>query len=415
MNSRAILKKIRPFKTRTNRIVTQMHAGFSFQSSAKPGWISRAMKYSSHFYEIRFDTEKDPIFVKYFDRSSANRFAPEWKSFRVFQYPLDGSVDFGLKPVSQPRLAFIVPDDSVFKFKPRLKVEDYLAAHFRLLSLSGSSARIRSHGMPFSGLRLNRSARRSASSICSGDKPSSKSPNSSRIWSATSRRSFSGKWRICSKISVALTSINYRDVLKLQADIYSRSSSLSVLSNRFENNLATHFQPNRCFISALTFSQGIPSCGLASNSATRRSSSAACSGERSGSCSSSPMISQKSCASLILSSCGRAFAASSISVALMSVIYREGLELQADNGAPKPRLTMGRLRSGEQTRLACRGRRPRRPLLRVFYTSCRTNGISRRGRRLPHARARVLPGTDNGHFSQGFRCARANSFFHPLP
>jgi hypothetical protein len=79
----------------------------------------------------------------------------------------------------------------------------------------------------------------------------------------------------------------------------------------------THFQPKRLLSSALTCSQGIPSCGLASKSARRRSSSAACSGVRSGSHPSSMMISQKSCASLILSSCGRAFAASRISVAVM--------------------------------------------------------------------------------------------------
>jgi hypothetical protein len=75
-----------------------------------------------------------------------------------------------------------------------------------------------SHGIPLSGLRLNRSARRSASAICSGGNPSSKSPNSSNIWTATSRRSFSGKRRICSKISAALTSPIYRDGLNLQAD-----------------------------------------------------------------------------------------------------------------------------------------------------------------------------------------------------
>jgi hypothetical protein len=103
--------------------------------------------------------------------------------------------------------------------------------------------------------------------------------------------------------------------------------------NRSENEPETHFQPKRLLTSALTRSQGIPSCGLASNSATRRSSSAASSGVRSGSYPSSATISQKSCASLILSSCGRAFAASRISVAFMSVIYRDALELQADNDA----------------------------------------------------------------------------------
>lgn len=97
-----------------------------------------------------------------------------------------------------------------------------------------------------------------------------------------------------------------------------------------ENEPKTHFQPKRCFISALTCSQGIPSSGLASNSAIRRSSSAASSGVRSGSYPSSTMISQKSWASLILSSLERAFAASRISVAFISEIYRAALNLQAD-------------------------------------------------------------------------------------
>jgi hypothetical protein len=99
----------------------------------------------------------------------------------------------------------MIPFDGILKFKPRFPVEDYLA-HFRFLSLSGSSAQTCSHGIPLSGLWLTRSARRSNSSICSGDKPSSTSPNSSRILPVTSRRSFSGKRRICSKISVALMS-----------------------------------------------------------------------------------------------------------------------------------------------------------------------------------------------------------------
>jgi hypothetical protein len=114
-----------------------------------------------------------------------------------------------------------------------------------------------------------------------------------------------------------------------------------------ENELKAHFQPKRCFISALTCSQGIPSSGLASNSAIRRSSSAASSGVKSGSYPSSTMISQKSCASLILSSLGSAFAASRISVAFIPVIYRDGLGLRTDSrtcchGMPSSGLRLNR-------------------------------------------------------------------------
>ncbi len=185
---------------------TIMPAGFSFQSSAQAGRVSRAVEHSGHSDKIRLDAKKDSIFIECLNRGSANRFAPEWKTFRVFQDALDRGVNFGCKSVSQSRFAFIMPRDGVLKFKPRFEIEDYLAAHLRFLSLSGSSARICSHGMPLSGLRLNRSARRSASSICSGDKPSSRTPSSSKTWPATSRRSLSGRRRICAKISVALSS-----------------------------------------------------------------------------------------------------------------------------------------------------------------------------------------------------------------
>lgn len=62
----------------------------------------------------------------------------------------------------------------------------------------------------------------------------------------------------------------------------------------FEDKLKIHHQPKRCFISALTCSQGIPSWGFFSKSARRRSSSAICSGVNSGSIqpSSSPYSSQ---------------------------------------------------------------------------------------------------------------------------
>jgi hypothetical protein len=87
----------------------------------------------------------------------------------------------------------------------------------------------------------------------------------------------------------------------------------------------------------------------------------------------------------------------------------------ADNGAPNPRLTTGQTLPGEHTRLACPGRRPRRPHLCLFYTFCDMRGSSRRGRRLPHARARVLPGAENGRFRRAFGCPCAHPSFHHSP
>jgi hypothetical protein len=131
----------------------------------------------------------------------------------------------------------------------------------------------------------------------------------------------------------------FQRALELQAKFLSQAWALVFIPDsgfsEFETSLwfvsdpQTHFQPKRSLSSASTCSKGIPPCGLASKLARRRSSSAACSGVSSGSCPSSAMMSQKSCASLSLSSCGRTFAASRISVALMFVIYRDGRELQA--------------------------------------------------------------------------------------
>jgi hypothetical protein len=55
-----------------------------------------------------------------------------------------------------------------------------------------------------------------------------------------------------------------------------------LLCGRLENELKTLSQPKRCRISAFTCSQGIPSPGFFSNSASRRSSSAINSGDSSG-------------------------------------------------------------------------------------------------------------------------------------
>jgi hypothetical protein len=68
-----------------------------------------------------------------------------------------------------------------------------------------------------------------------------------------------------------------------------------------KSDITAHFRPKRLLSSALTCSHGIPSCGLASKSARRRASSAACSGVGSGSYPFSWMLLQTPCASSIRS------------------------------------------------------------------------------------------------------------------
>jgi len=229
MISRKIPSKIDQIRIRTKRTVAgtrlvvpgyrMLRKGALFEPSPETGGCSRAMKYRDHHNKRWLDSEMDVVFVKNFKPGFVNRLTAEGKMVRVSQDALQGGADIAPKPVSQSRLALIIPFYRVLKFKTRFPVKDYFAAHFLFLSLSGNSAQICSQGMPVSGLRHTRSARRSNSSICSGDKLSSKSPNSSRIWPVTSRRSFSGNRRICSKISVALMAPIYYSVSRAQAAI----------------------------------------------------------------------------------------------------------------------------------------------------------------------------------------------------
>lgn len=86
---------------------------------------------------------------------------------------------------------------------------------------------------------------------------------------------------------------------------------------RFENDRKAHCQPKRLLRSASTCSHGTPARGFFSKSARRRSSSAACSGVKSGSYPSTRRSSLSFCANSIRSASGRVFAALNNSVALI--------------------------------------------------------------------------------------------------
>jgi len=88
---------------------------------------------------------------------------------------------------------------------------------------------------------------------------------------------------------------------------------------RLKERVELHHQPKRCRISALTCSNGMPRRGFFSNSARRRSNSAACSGVKSGSYPSSRRSSFSFCASSIRSASGRVFASLNNSAALMEL------------------------------------------------------------------------------------------------
>jgi hypothetical protein len=186
------------------QIVFGNNADTLFQSPAQSSGVSSAMKHGIHSDKIRFDVEKHAVFCEFFNWRSSYDSACERELLRIFQNASNGGLNFVRESVSQSGLMVIIPFDCVLEFGPRFNIENYLAAHFRFLSLCESSERTCSHGIPLFGSLLKRAARRSNSSICSDDNRSSKSPNSSTICPATFRRSFSGRRRICSRISIAL-------------------------------------------------------------------------------------------------------------------------------------------------------------------------------------------------------------------
>jgi hypothetical protein len=108
---------------------------------------------------------------------------------------------------------------------------------------------------------------------------------------------------------------------------------------RLKKDGPAHHQPKRCRISAWTCSKGMPEWGSFSNSASRRSSSAACSGVNSASTPPSPA--QTFSAMSYCSSGGNRRICSKISDALMTLIYRSEVSVQAEflpGSWPGPRL-----------------------------------------------------------------------------
>jgi len=89
-----------------------------------------------------------------------------------------------------------------------------------------------------------------------------------------------------------------------------------------ENEIQGRFQPNFFSIFRATSGHGTPLPGFASNSASRRSSSAACSGDNSASCSVSLPNSRQICATRSRCSIsGKRRISSRISALLMRIIY----------------------------------------------------------------------------------------------
>ena len=178
----------------------------SFDPSANFRWVTGRVKYRNHADEARLDVEINAILLEGLDPCLAGCPANETKTPRILNDSPQDSVHFGLEPVTKPAPLIVIPADCLFKFEPRLGIEDYFPRHARLFSRRPlSSARIVSQRTPVSGWWRSRSARSSNFAICPGVKPPS---ISSRISSASLRFSSIGSRRNCSRISVALMRIS---------------------------------------------------------------------------------------------------------------------------------------------------------------------------------------------------------------
>src|ERR1035437_5351604 len=212
MIPREILKKIRQSELRTNRIVTETLAGFSFQPSPQFRRIPRAIENRNDTDVIGLDVKVDAVAMKSSEQRCLASFqAGETKAFRSFLNFLNDVIDFSLKFIAQPRLLFVIPKNRLIKLEAGDRREDDVATHAarRAFNRCLASARTCSHGMPALGFCRSSFARRSSSAFCSGVSSSLKSPNSKSMVSTSSRRSGSGIRRSSSRISVLLMSLIY--------------------------------------------------------------------------------------------------------------------------------------------------------------------------------------------------------------
>jgi len=315
MIPREILKKIRQIGIRTNRVVTETLAGFSFQPAAQFGRIPRAMPNCGDYYFSRFgfNCEINRIRPRRRHFCFSGQTARERKSFRIFANFSEGITDFVREFLAKSPFAFVIEINRLGEFPFGFLFNDYPKTHRLARNRFSMSVTTSSSGRQRSGCAKARSARRSSSAICSGVSLSS---NLSRSCSKTSRCSSNGSRSSCSKTWAwaALMASIYSVGPLAQAGFFRRAASRS-------STLA-----NTC-------SAGIPECGFLRNSSARRSNSAICSGVNSSSYS---VNSSKICwTSSRRSFLGKFLMRSRISSAVMAAIYPVDLPAQAGFSASR--------------------------------------------------------------------------------
>jgi hypothetical protein len=209
MIPREILKKIRQIELRTNRIVTETLAGFSFQPSPQFRRIPRAMKNGKDGKDIILDGKIEGVFLEPAQTNSLGAPTHFLKKLRISQRTLKRRFHFQFEFLAKSGTLAFIPSNRLVEFKPCNRFENDRKTHFqpkRLLRSASTCAQ----GTPSRGFFSNSARRRSSSAACSGVKSGSNpsSMRSSLIFRASSIRSSSGRVFAALNNSVALMELN---------------------------------------------------------------------------------------------------------------------------------------------------------------------------------------------------------------
>src|ERR1017187_2614643 len=126
MISREILKKIRQTELRTNRLVTETLAGFSFQPPAQFRRIPRAMPdgADNHFGSLAFEHEEYGIRPRVWHFGFLCQPAGKRKAFGVLANRFEKNLQLFGESLSDSRLALVVKNNRLGEFAFGLRLND---------------------------------------------------------------------------------------------------------------------------------------------------------------------------------------------------------------------------------------------------------------------------------------------------
>jgi len=197
-------------------------ASRSSKPSAKCGGVPRAMKNGNNGKNVILGGEVYAVcfesFQAYFPCPATNLA----KNIRLGTSTFQHLIDLPGKFFAQTRTFILIPGNGLREFSPGGGLKNERAVHHQP-KRRRISALTCSNGTPARGFFSKSASRRSNSAACSGVNSSSKSPNSSQTFSATSYCSAGGSRRICSNISDALMTLIYPVGASVQAEFSDRA------------------------------------------------------------------------------------------------------------------------------------------------------------------------------------------------